>query len=60
MIKMDETVKIKVAARQLSFAEAEEADDKFWANASEEERWWELMVEMDGIWYKQQQAFKKL
>lgn len=35
--------KIEIVGRVVSFAQAEEDDDKFWANASVEERWHELV-----------------
>ena len=35
--------KIKAVVRQVTFAEAENADDEYWANASEEERLQELI-----------------
>ncbi len=35
--------KIEIVGRKLSFAEAEDEDDKFWANASVDERWNELV-----------------
>ena len=40
---MDGKRKIVIVGRKLSFAEAEEEDDIFWANASVEERWMELV-----------------
>jgi hypothetical protein len=35
--------KIKAVVRRVTFAEAENADDEYWANASEEERLQELI-----------------
>lgn len=35
--------KIEKVVRKLNFAEAEEADDEYWANATEEERLQELI-----------------
>jgi hypothetical protein len=40
---MEKERKIEIVGRRLSFAEAEEEDDRFWANASVEERWHELI-----------------
>jgi hypothetical protein len=42
-VSMAEERKIAIVGRTLSFAEAEDADDKFWAKASVEERWKELV-----------------
>jgi hypothetical protein len=40
---MPEPRKIKLVARNMSFAEAEEKDDMYWANATFEERLNELI-----------------
>ena len=40
---MEPVRKIEVVGRTLSFAEAEDEDDKFWANASVEKRIEELV-----------------
>jgi hypothetical protein len=39
---MDSSRKIQPVVRKVTFAEAEEADDHYWANATEEERFNEL------------------
>ena len=40
---MDKERKIKKIVRKLTFAEAEEADDEYWANTTAEERLQELI-----------------
>ncbi|MEO6870130.1 MAG: hypothetical protein ABI168_10820 [Ginsengibacter sp.] len=40
---MQNTRKIKMVARTVSFKEAERLDDEYWANATEQERWKELI-----------------
>ena len=40
---MDEERKIKKVVRKMTFAEAEEADDEYWANTTAEERLQELL-----------------
>lgn len=41
---MEKERKIEKVVSKLTFAEAEEADDLYWANATEEERLRELIV----------------
>jgi hypothetical protein len=41
--KMKSDRKIEIVGRTVSFAQAEEDDDRFWANATFEERWNELV-----------------
>lgn len=40
---MEKERKIKAVVRQVTFEEAENADDEYWANASAEERLQELV-----------------
>ena len=40
---MQNTRKIKMVARTVSFKEAERLDDEYWSNATEQERWKELI-----------------
>lgn len=41
--KLQNTRKIKMVARTESFKEAERLDDEYWANASEQERFSEMI-----------------
>lgn len=47
---MEKERKIKCVVRKVSFAEAEKADDEYWANATTEERLQE-MIELRNMFF---------
>jgi len=48
--KMEKQRKIELVVKKVTFAEAEKADDEYWANASAEERLQEL-IELRSIFF---------
>ena len=48
---MDKERKIKKVVRKMTFAEAENADDEYWANATAEERLQEL-IELRSMFFE--------